>query len=49
LDIREPTEAALCVREPIHMEQNQMFNGDHCSADCAQEAANGKEYPSSAT
>ncbi len=31
------------------MEQNQMFSGDHCSTDYAQEAANGREYPSSAT
>jgi hypothetical protein len=31
---------------PVHMEQNQMFSGDCCSADCAQEAGNGREYPS---
>jgi hypothetical protein len=49
LDTREPTEAALCVPEPVHMEQNQMFSEDCCSADCVQETANGREYPSSAT
>ncbi len=31
------------------MEQNQMFSDNRCSADCAQEAANGREYPSWAT
>jgi len=46
MDTREPSKAALCVCEPLHMEQNQMFSEDRCSADCAQEATNGREYPS---